>query len=180
MLESHPASIPPVGSNQRSPRWRTWLILLCALLALAIVDEVRTSRLQSSFLTRYAAQLTYDIGAGPSSRIVFPSSGPHDQQLGYSRLPEFTHRLLLRGYRIGEQAQMCRGDGAACRFGHRAAVSRKGDRRSRGPRCKRGGDVRRTARKTSLRALRGRAAAHRREPAFHRGPRTAGDRETAA
>ena len=106
MLESRPASTPSVGSNQRSPRWRTWLILLCALLALALVDEVRTSRLQSSFLTRYAAQLTYDIGAGPSSRIVFPSSGPHDQQLGYSRLPEFTHRLLLRGYRIGEQAQM--------------------------------------------------------------------------
>ena len=106
MLESRPASIPAVGSNQRSLRWRTWLILFCTLLALAIVDEVRTSRLQSSFLTRYAAQLTYDIGAGPSSRIVFPSSGPHDQQLGYSRLPEFTQRLLLRGYRIGEQAQM--------------------------------------------------------------------------
>jgi len=109
MLESRPASIPPVGSNQRSPRWRTWLILLCgllALLALATVDEVRTSRLQSSVLTRYAARLTWDIRAGPSSRIVFPSSGPHDQQLGYSRLPEFTQRLLLRGYRIGEQAQM--------------------------------------------------------------------------
>lgn len=109
MLESRPASTPPVGSNQRSPRWRTWLILLCgllALLALATVDEVRTSRLQSSVLTRYAARLTWDIRAGPSSRIVFPSSGPHDQQLGYSRLPEFTQRLLLRGYRIGEQAQM--------------------------------------------------------------------------
>jgi membrane peptidoglycan carboxypeptidase len=106
MLESHPASTPPVGSNQRAPRWRTWLILLCALLALAIVAEVRTSRLQSSVLTRYAARLTYDIGPGPSSRIVFPGSGPHDQQLGYSRLPEFTHRLLLRGYRIVEQTRM--------------------------------------------------------------------------
>ena len=106
MLESRPVSTPPVGSNQRAPRWRTWLILLCALLALAMVAEMRTSRLQSSVLTRYAARLTYDIGPGPSSRIVFPSSGPHDQQLGYSRLPEFTHRLLLRDYRIAEQAQM--------------------------------------------------------------------------
>ena len=117
MLESRPASTPPVGSNQRSPRWRTWLILLCALLALAVVDEVRTSRLQSSVLTRYAAQLTYDIGAGPSSRIVFPSSGPHDQQLGYSRLPEFTHRLLLRGYRITEQAQMSEATAQLAGFG---------------------------------------------------------------
>ena len=104
-------------TNQRSPRRQTWLILLCALLALAIVDEVRTSRLQSSVLTRYAARLTYDIGAGPSSRIVFPSSGPHDQQLGYSRLPEFTHRLLLRGYRIAEQAQMSEATAQLAGFG---------------------------------------------------------------
>ena len=104
-------------TNQRSPRRQTWLILLCALLALAIIDEVRTSRLQSSILTRYAARLTYDIGAGPSSRIVFPSSGPHDQQLGYSRLPEFTHRLLLRGYRIAEQAQMSEATAQLAGFG---------------------------------------------------------------
>ena len=92
--------------NPRWPRRRTWLILLFALLALAAVGEVRTSRLQSSVLTRYASELTYAVGAGPSSRIVFPGSGPHDEQLGYSRLPEFTHRLLTRGYRIAEQAQM--------------------------------------------------------------------------
>jgi membrane peptidoglycan carboxypeptidase len=106
MLESRPASIPPVGPNHRSPRWRTWLIFLCTVLALAIVYEVRTSRLQSSVLARYAARVTYDIGTGPSSSIVFPSSGPQDRRLGYSSLPEFTDRLLLRGYRIAEQAQM--------------------------------------------------------------------------
>ena len=76
------------------------------MLALAIVDEVRTSRLQSTVLARYAARLTYDIGPGPSPRIVFPSSGPHDQQLGYSRLRELTHRLPMQGYRIAEQARM--------------------------------------------------------------------------
>src|SRR4051794_8656206 len=92
MLESRATSTAPVLSDQHSLRWRSWLIVLCVLLALAIIDEVRTSRLQSSVLTRYAARLTYDIGTGPSSRIVFPSSGPHDQELGYSRLPEFTRR----------------------------------------------------------------------------------------
>jgi membrane peptidoglycan carboxypeptidase len=106
MLESHLTPAPSVGTHQRWPRRRTWLLVFCGLLALASVDELRTSRLQSSILARYAARLTYDIGAGPSSRIVFPSSGPHDQQLGYSRLPEFSHRLLARGYRIAEQAQM--------------------------------------------------------------------------
>ena len=65
MLESRPASTPAVESNQRAPRWQTWLILACVVLALAIVDEVRTSRLQSTVLARYAAQLTYDIGARP-------------------------------------------------------------------------------------------------------------------
>ncbi len=121
--------------------------LRAALLALAIVDEVRTSRLQSSVLTRYAARLTYDIGAGPSSRIVFPSSGPHDRA---ARLlpPAGIHPpapvARLSDRRAGADV---RSDGAACRSRHRAAVSREGERRSRGPRCRRSGNVRRAARK---------------------------------
>jgi membrane peptidoglycan carboxypeptidase len=117
MLESRSVFTPLIGSSQRSPRWRASLILLCALLALAILDEVRTSRLQSSFLSRYAARLTYDVGAGPSSRIVFPHSGPHDEQLGYSQLPDFTHRLLLRGYQIAEQSQMSEATAQLARLG---------------------------------------------------------------
>src|SRR5262245_55963015 len=99
-MQSRPASTSTVDSRKRVSRWHAWLILACALLALAVIDELRTSRLQSSVLARYAARLTYDIGPGPSPRIVFPSSGPHDQQLGYSRLPEFTDRLVSRGYRL--------------------------------------------------------------------------------
>ena len=114
MDQSRPASTLPV-SSQRALRWWTWVIPLFALLA--IVAEVRTSRLQSTILARYAARLTYDIGPGPSARIVFPSSGPHDQQLGYSHLPEFTRRLLSRGFGIAEQAQMSEATAQLASFG---------------------------------------------------------------
>jgi membrane peptidoglycan carboxypeptidase len=117
MLPSRPASFSSVGSKQRAPHWRAWLIFAFALLALALCDEVQTSRLQSSVLARYAARLTYDIGPGPSPRIVFPSSGPHDQQLGYSRLPEFTDRLVSRGFRLAEQARMSDATAQLAAFG---------------------------------------------------------------
>ena len=73
-----------------------------------------------------------------------------------------------------------RGDGAARRSRYRAPVSRKSERRSRGSRCKRGGDVRRAARKAALRALRRCAIARRRQPPVHRRPRAAGNRKPAA
>ena len=114
MPQLRPASTLSV-SSQRALRWWTWLIPLCALLA--IVAEVRTSHLQSIVLARYAARLTYDIGPGPSSRIVFPGSGPHDRQLGYSHLPEFTRRLLSRGFGIAEQAQMSEATAQLASFG---------------------------------------------------------------
>ena len=68
--------------------------------------ELRTSALQSYVLTRYAEQLSYRIGAGPSPRIVFPTAGPYDQQLGNSTLPDFTRRLGLEGFGVIEQARM--------------------------------------------------------------------------
>src|SRR5678815_3915727 len=97
MVRSRPGSTSSV-SSQRALRVSTWHTAICTLFTIALAAEVRTSRLQSFILARYAAQLTYDIGPGPSSRIVFPSSGPHDQQLGYTHLPEFTRRLLSRGF----------------------------------------------------------------------------------
>lgn len=80
-----------------------WAVLF--LLA-ALVYESRTSTLQSYLLPRYAAKLTYEIDVGPSPRIEFPRSGPYDQRLGYSLIPEFQQRLDSQGFRIVEQARM--------------------------------------------------------------------------
>jgi membrane peptidoglycan carboxypeptidase len=117
MVQSRPAPTSDGDSKQRARRWRAWLIAACLVLALAILDEARTSRLQSGVLAKYAARLTYHVAPGPSPRIVFPGSGPHDQQLGYARLPEFTDRLLTRGYRIAEQARMSEATAHLARLG---------------------------------------------------------------
>ena len=156
MPESRPTATPSVGSNQRG----------AALAGRGCFSLARCSRSRSStrrapracspwFFSRYAARAGLDIGSGPSPRIVFPSSGPHGRYIvGYSRLPEFTHRLRIARLSDRRAGADVRGYCAACRSRHGAAVSREGEWRSRGPRCKRGGDVRCTTRKTALRALR--------------------------
>ena len=88
------------------PRAWVWWALSGVILSGLIAHELRTSALQSRVLTRYATQLSYRVDAGPSSRIVFPESGPYDQRLGNALLPDFTRRLDSEGFRVIEQARM--------------------------------------------------------------------------
>jgi membrane peptidoglycan carboxypeptidase len=117
MDQSRSVSTPIAEIRRRPRRWTVALLLAGLLIGLSIVDEVRTSRLQSSLLAPYAARLTYDVGPGPSPRIVFPGRGPHDEQLGYSQLPQFTQRLLSEGYLIAEQARMSAATARLASFG---------------------------------------------------------------
>jgi membrane peptidoglycan carboxypeptidase len=87
------------------PAWG-WVVLSGLILVAVLAYESRTSSLQSYLLPRYAARLTYEIDVGPSPRIEFPHSGPYDQRLGYSLLPDFQERLDSQGFRIVEQARM--------------------------------------------------------------------------
>jgi membrane peptidoglycan carboxypeptidase len=76
---------------------------LVGLLALGLVHEARTSRLQAVLLRRVARQLTFQMGAGKSPSRVLPR-GPVDERLGYSRLADFEQSLTAKGYRITRQA----------------------------------------------------------------------------
>jgi len=90
---------------RRRSRWR-FLLLLVALVSIAfVVVEARTSYyLQSPVLSRLVARMGFTREPGPSPRIRFPSSGPYDQRLGYTQLPQWIADLRLRGYAIEEQA----------------------------------------------------------------------------
>jgi membrane peptidoglycan carboxypeptidase len=91
--------------GRRVPR-QVWITLLIGGGFLALMGyELRTSALQSVLLSRYADRLTYQVGRGPSVRIVFPTAGPFDQRLGYIRIPEFVDRLEKEGYRVARQAR---------------------------------------------------------------------------
>ena len=68
------------GQQQRKRRpWWRWLFcfifLLCLAAVIALVGyEMKTSRLQSQEISRYAATLTYQIEPGPSKQIAFPTT----------------------------------------------------------------------------------------------------------
>ncbi len=102
-----PGSVAAPTAAPRRLR-RVWRVLvwglLVAALAVAGAYELRTSALQAYVLPRYAARVSYALGAGPSPRIGFPRSAPFDDRLGYSHLGEFQGRLEARGFEVERQA----------------------------------------------------------------------------
>ncbi len=93
--------------RKRRPWWRwlfCFLFLLCLGAVIALVGyEMKTSKLQSQEISRYAAKLTYQVEPGQSKQIAFPEDGPFDKRLGYVQLPMMQERLLQRGYEVSKQ-----------------------------------------------------------------------------
>lgn len=102
----------PDGWKGRVRQARWWVFALLGLgllsgLALGVaVWEMRSSTLQARWLTPIASELSWRITEGPSERIVFPEAGPHDERLGYARLPGMITSAEERGFRIAEQAEV--------------------------------------------------------------------------
>ncbi|WP_165662607.1 transglycosylase domain-containing protein [Oceanimonas sp. MB9] len=99
--------LPRPRRRRRRWRWLLWLLLglVMAVALAALLYEMRTSRLQSRELSRYAATLTYRLEPGPSAAMHFPFHGPFDQRLGYTRLPELLTRLQQNHFVIEQQVQ---------------------------------------------------------------------------
>jgi membrane peptidoglycan carboxypeptidase len=81
------------------------LVIGIVALGVAVVLETRSSRLQALEFSRFAANLSYSMHAGPSDSMLYPGEGPFDKRLGYSSLEEFLSRLLKRDYLITDQAR---------------------------------------------------------------------------
>lgn len=75
-------------------------------MATPIFYEARTSALQSRILSWYAEKLYYEVEEGPSPNILFPSTGPFDERLGYTRIPLFEERLQERSYSVSGQVRL--------------------------------------------------------------------------
>jgi membrane peptidoglycan carboxypeptidase len=83
------------------------LAALSGLLFLACLsEEMRTSLFQSKLLAPIAPKITYRMAKDQSSRPLQAPSGPYDQRLGYTRLPEFSSRLINQGYAVHAQAEV--------------------------------------------------------------------------
>ncbi len=102
---SKPGKTPSHGSRLAR---RMGVLLGVSLLAgggYAAWHEMHTSKLQALWLTRYAANLDYQLEPGASSAIRFPEAGPFDRRLGYAALPTFLERLSDRGFDIQQQVR---------------------------------------------------------------------------
>ncbi len=71
----------------------------------AVVYEMRTSFWQSIYFTDLASEARYKVEPGPSDAISFPSFGPYDERLGYTRIPRIIDNLTRNGFDITSQAR---------------------------------------------------------------------------
>jgi membrane peptidoglycan carboxypeptidase len=84
-------------------------IVFFASALVALVYEMRTSTLQSRYLTRLARQATFSVESGPASQTWYPEYGPFDQRLGYTRIPRIVDNLLANDFEITKQARLSEG-----------------------------------------------------------------------
>ncbi len=108
--QESPPSSPP---TRRRKWWSTPLRILSAVVLVlvlgagaAAVWETRTSTLQARYIVPLAEELTYEVGEGASTSIVFPGDGPYDRRLGYHTLPDMVASAEARGFRVVEQARV--------------------------------------------------------------------------
>ncbi|MCW8195890.1 penicillin-binding protein [Proteobacteria bacterium 005FR1] len=84
-----------------------WTAALTAVAAggCLAVYEARTSSLQAHYLSRYAADLSWQAGEGVSDAIRFPQQGPFNERLGYTQLPRMLSQLESKEFVIDRQAR---------------------------------------------------------------------------
>lgn len=82
------------------------ILAMIAALVWGIAAEIRTSRLQSLVLSRFARDFEFSVETGASSSIYFPTAGPYNERLGYTRLPSFIRSLTTGDFVIDRQAQL--------------------------------------------------------------------------
>jgi len=94
----------------REGRWGCgrWLLagfVLGAVVLAAAVAEARSSRVQSWAFARVGTRLGYHLARGRSDSIAFPTAGPYDVRLGYTRIPTLERRLDTLGFDLTDQAR---------------------------------------------------------------------------
>ncbi|MFI5315104.1 MAG: transglycosylase domain-containing protein [Myxococcota bacterium] len=106
---SRQQATPVRALRRRLPRARWWLLAIALALVGVVVwiaaHELRTSDFQARELSRIAREARFEIQSGPSPSIRFPSGGPFDERLGYTRIPDFVARLSAAGFGVEQQAR---------------------------------------------------------------------------
>jgi hypothetical protein len=81
-------------------------VCLSLVVGWLVVRELLTSERQARYLAELARQATFHLAPGPSPVVRFPTGGPSDDRLGYTRLPAFVDRLLADKYLFEAQVRL--------------------------------------------------------------------------
>src|SRR5579871_6223474 len=84
-----------------------WGLAVSVLVAAAwlVAYETRTSGFESQLFTDLDGKMNAASQPGPSRAIRYPKSGPYDERLGYTQLPDFITALTAHRYGIDAQAR---------------------------------------------------------------------------
>jgi membrane peptidoglycan carboxypeptidase len=104
------SSKPPQQMRKRR-RWLRYTLLaigLCLAISVGrvIQQELLTSTHQARYLAALARQLTFHVASGPSPSIRYPTTGPYNRRLGYTKLPTFLERLMAGAFIFKAQARL--------------------------------------------------------------------------
>ena len=96
--------------RKRRP-WLQYVLLvvgLCSCIAVGSVikRELLASENQAFYLAALARQLTFRMAPSPSPSVRYPTAGPYDRRLGYTRLPTFLEKLMADAYTFEAQARL--------------------------------------------------------------------------
>jgi membrane peptidoglycan carboxypeptidase len=91
---------------KKTLKWGFYSVPLWALLVIIVWSELHTSRWQSRYLSRVASEATFDVQPKRSPSIHFPTFGPFDERLGYTRIPAIVQHLTSSGFAVTSQARL--------------------------------------------------------------------------
>lgn len=78
--------------------------LVAVLSAGAVLWEMRTSTLQSRWLTELASEISWELSSGSANNPVLSPDGPYDRRLGYSQLSGLVESASRAGFEVAKQA----------------------------------------------------------------------------
>jgi membrane peptidoglycan carboxypeptidase len=104
-----PGSLPRSLPTPKRAKGKTTLVVALFLLTIVAVVglsfELRTSNLQSRYLTRIAQRATFTLQPGAAQESWYPSHGPYDERLGYTRIPKIVDNLITNDFSVTKQAR---------------------------------------------------------------------------
>jgi membrane peptidoglycan carboxypeptidase len=94
------------GILKKALKVAVYSLPLWIVVALLAWRELTTSSWQSTYFSRAVSEATFAVQPGPNPTPWFPSFGPYDERLGYTRIASITDNLTKNGFQVVSQSRL--------------------------------------------------------------------------